>query len=146
MREPLAGDASTYSYGGAHGIYELRVTTIPPPVAEAHAFGTAAFGESIDYVAAAQLGATKELMRDATSTTGATAAATAAARLRRHALDVDAGHLVAPPNVGTELYDVIDITDAPLGLSALMRRVRGVLWRYLPLRGVYEHRLDLMPL
>lgn len=90
--------------------------------------------------------ATNELMRDATSATGATAAATAAARLRKHALDVDAGHLIAPPNCGTELYDVIDLTDAVLGLSAVKRRVRGIRWTYAPLRGLYDHRLELMPL
>ncbi len=61
-------------------------------------------------------------------------------------MDVDGGHLIAPPNVGTELYDVVDVTDPLLGLSAEKRRVRGIGWRYHPLRGVYEHRLELMPL
>ncbi len=147
IREPLAGDAidatRTASTTASTSCASRRC---PSPVVEAHAFGAGAFGESIDYVAAAQLGGTREQLRDTTSTTGATAAATAVARLRRRAMDIDRGHLIAPPNVGTELYDVVDVTDAPLGLSAETARVRGIAWRYLPLRGVYEHRLELMPL
>jgi hypothetical protein len=145
MREPLAGDASSYAYGVAHGITELRVTTLPAPVVEAHAFGAAAFGEAISFTAAAQFGGTKEQMRDTNSATGATAAATATARLRRRAMDLDGGHLITPPNCGTELYDVIDVTDPLLNLSGAKRRVSAIAWRYLPLRGVYEHRLELMP-
>ena len=69
----------------------------------------------------------------------------AAAELRQLAMASQGGSLVAPPNCGQELYDVIAITDAPAGLSAAKRRVLGLSLRYV--RGgpgpAYEQRLTL---
>ncbi len=145
MLEPLAADASTYSYGAAHPLRELTLRTEPSPVSEAQAFGAGAFGEAIDFASAGHGAGTREQQRDITSATGAAAAATAAAHLRRRALDAAAGRIVVPPNCGQELFDVIDVGDPLIAPTAVKRRVAGIRWRYDARRGIYEQELHLGP-
>ena len=144
MLQPMPGDATTYTFGVAHPLRSVQLRTEQPRAAEAYAFGTGAFGEAIDYNAAAVAGAPRDYMRDATSTTGATAAATATAHLRRRALDADAGLIIVPPNCGQELYDMVEFSDGYISGSAIKRRVKGIDWRYerRPV-AVYEQTLLL---
>jgi hypothetical protein len=143
MLEPLTGDASTYTWGGAHPVSSLQLRGEPPPIAEAHAFGNAAFGEAIDYATAAAMTGSRDQQRDLTSTTGAQAAATATAHVRRRALDAQSGRIVGPPNVGQELYDAVDFTDLLVSASAVKRRVRALRWRYDRHAAVYEQTIEL---
>jgi hypothetical protein len=143
MFEPLAADASTYTYGGTHPVSSLQLHVEAPPVSEAQAFGNAAFGEAIDFATAQAMTASRDQQRDLTSASGVTAAATAAAHLRRRALDAAAGRIVCPPNVGAELYDVVDFTDLLVNASAVKRRVRALRWRYDRHAAVYEQQLEL---
>jgi phage baseplate assembly protein W len=143
LTEPLASAASTYTYGVTHPIRELRLLGAPPAVTDAQAYGAGAFGEAIDYASmSVGLGA-KEQSRDLNSATGATAAATAVAQLRRHVLDTPSGALVVPPNVGQELLDLVDFSDPLVVAISVKRRVAGIDWRYDRRRGVYEQTLHL---
>jgi hypothetical protein len=147
MLDPTSGAATTYTFGAAHALRSIQFRTEQPRAAEAHAFGVAAFGEAIDYNAAAVAGAPRDQLRDATSTTGATAAATATAHLRRRALDADAGLITVPPNCGQELYDMIEFSDATISAGNVKRRVKGIDWRYERRGGaVYEQTLLLGPI
>jgi len=143
LTEPLASAASTYTYGVTHPIRELRLFGAAPAVTDAQAYGAGAFGEAIDYASmSVGLGA-KEQSRDLSSATGATAAATAVAQLRRHVLDTPSGALVVPPNVGQELLDLVDFSDPLVVAISVKRRVAGIDWRYDRRRGVYEQTLHL---
>lgn len=142
-RDALASGATTYTYGGAHPLRSLSLRSTASPVSEAETFGLAAFGEAIDYATAEQSLGVRESLRDLSSTTGATAAATAAAHLRQRALDAAAGQLVAPPNCGQELLDAVDFTDALVAATATKRRVASIRWRFDKRRAVYEQTLEL---
>ncbi len=141
--EPLASDASAYTFGTSHPLRAVRLRAEPAAVSEAQAFGAGAFGEAIDFAAGGAGIGTRELVRDITSTTGGAAAATAVAHLRQRALDAHAGSIVVPPHCGAELLDVIDFSDASISASAVKRRIAGIEWRYDRHRAVYEQRITL---
>ncbi|MEX2245651.1 MAG: hypothetical protein WEC75_03100 [Dehalococcoidia bacterium] len=146
LREPLPSDTTDYTFGTDHPLRAARLRAEPPPVSEALAFGDGAFGESIDYAAAALgLGSSAQL-RDLASDTNAEAAATAAAHLRQRALDADAGEIVVPPNVGQEIFDVVELSDPLIAASPVRRRVAALRWRYDAPRAIYEQMLRLGPL
>lgn len=142
LTEPLASAASDYTFGTAHPLRAVRLSTEPAPVVEVHAFGAGAFGEALDFTAASGQG-TREQQRDLTSATGSAAAATAAAHLRRRALDAGAGSLVAAPNCGQEVLDVIDFSDALIAPAAIKRRVVAIRWRFDRHRALYDQELTL---
>src|SRR5581483_6689795 len=143
LTEPLSSQASGYTFGAAHPVYEAEIRVLAPDIAEAHAIGAGAFGEAIDYAAAPYALGTRHTRRDITSTTGATAAATAAAHLRQAQLDADAGTLRVPPHVGLEPLDVIDVTDELVAQGAVKRRVQRIRWRYDVTAGHYDQTIDL---
>jgi hypothetical protein len=143
LTEPLAAAASDYTYGAAHPLRDVRLRAERPPVAEAQAFGTGAFGEALDFATAAQGGGTREQQRDITSATAAAAAATAAAHLRRRALDAAAGRITVPPNCGQELLDVVDFSDALIAPTAVKRRITSIRWTFDRRRAAYEQALTL---
>jgi hypothetical protein len=49
--------------------------------------------------------------------------------------------IISPPNVGQELYDVVDVTDPSLALSASACRVASLAITFAP--GVFSQRLVL---
>ncbi len=143
MTEPLASQASAYTFGAGHPIYDAQVALLPPPASEAYAFGAATFGEAIDYASAQAYLGTRSTRRDITSTTPAQAAATAAAHLRQQQLDQPGGALTVPPNCGLEVLDVIDLSDPLISASPVKRRVQAVRWRYDVAAGTYEQHISL---
>ena len=114
ITEPLASAASDYTFGTDHPLRAARLLAEPPSISEAQTFATGAFGEAIDYAAAAAGLGQRTQQRDISSTTGSAAAATAAAHLRQRQLDAPAGSITVPPHCGLELLDVIDFTDAAI--------------------------------
>jgi hypothetical protein len=143
ITEPLASAASDYTFGTAHPLREVSLVTEPPSVTEAQGLGAGAFGEAIDFANAALSIGAREEQRDASSVTGATAAATAVAHLRQRALETRAGAIVVPPNCGQELLDVIDFTDPLISPTAVKRRVAELRWRYGRHAAVYEQTIIL---
>lgn len=143
--ERVAGEAASYTFGGAHQLSAIELRSEPAPVAEAQAFGAGAFGQSTDYALATHGLAPQEQQRDATSTSGAAAAATAATRIRARKLDEDAGSIVVPPHCGLELLDVIAFDDPYVNPATIPRRVMGITWRYDKRRAKYEQTVRLGP-
>lgn len=143
LTEPLSSATTQYTFGAAHPLNDVRLIAGPPSAAEVQAFGAGAYGEAIDFPAAA-LGLGERIQRrDLTSTSGAAAGATAAAHLRQRALDTAAGRITVSPHCGLELLDVIDFTDALIAPTAIKRRVRAIAWRLDCVRAVYEQRIEL---
>lgn len=143
--EPMAGDGPDYEFGVAHPVRRLRASVEAPGVSQVAIIGAGVLAETAAYGDAAHGLGDRVLQRDKSSATAAAASATAEAVLRRLALDADGGELVAPPNCGQELYDVIEIADGFVAPGAVRRRVASIRWRFGRRRGVYEQVLGLGP-
>ena len=63
--------------------------------------------------------------------------------LREAEMESAGGSVLVPVNCGQQLYDVIDITDSRVGLTAAKRRVLGIKLIYDTGRGEYNQRLFL---
>lgn len=144
--EPLADDEPDYAFGATHPLHRLRASAEAAGVSQVAVVGAGVTVEAADFDDAAHGLGERALVRDRSSATAGAASATAAAVLRRHALDADAGELMAPPNCGQELYDVIEIADGLVSPDALRRRVTAIRWRFERRRAVYEQTLLLGPL
>jgi hypothetical protein len=144
--EPLAGDDPDYAFGAAHPVHRLRASEEATGVSQVVVVGAGVTVEAADFEDAAHGLGERALVRDRSSATAGAASATAAAVLRRLALEADAGELMAPPNCGQELYDVVEVADGLVSPDTLRRRVTAVRWRYDRRRAVYEQTLSLGPL
>ena len=142
--EPLSADSTDYEYGTAHAIYELRIEDGRASAGWARVFGNAVFAEAVD-AAALRAGAGATLVVDDNLAVQARADVRATTVLRQQALAVPRGDAVASPNVGQEVGDVIEVTDATLGIEAARFRVAALRLRYARSgsRPRYEQTLSL---
>ena len=129
LTEPAAGDAVDYAYGVGHAVFELRVQDTSPAVGWARVFGNGVFAEAVDEPALRD-GAGAAIAVDDNLTVQARADARAATLLRQAVLAPPRAELVASPNVGLEVADVIAVTDAALGLAAARFRVAALRLRF----------------
>jgi hypothetical protein len=106
--------------------------------------GTALIAAPFTNYADAEFGLGELLqIRDATSTTGAAALATATAHLRQRVLDERIGELRVQPICGLELYDVLEFGDAAINVADQLARVGAISWRYDRQREIYEQHIAL---
>jgi hypothetical protein len=143
LRNPLASEASAYSYGASHSIRRGRYGVASQAVNRVQAYGDGLLVETYDWDSIADLYDRLQQVHDLNLDTIAKGQERGAAVLRREDMASGVGEIVVLTNCGQELYDVIDVTDATAGLSAARERVLGLNLRYLPKRGVYEQRLLL---
>jgi len=147
--DPLAADASTYSYGAAHAILEGRYADQAAPVNYARAEGRDTVTldpiveDEFDWTPIARMGARVKHVHDWNLTAAADAEDRAEAYIREATIAQSAGEMAVPPNCGQELYDVIDITDSRAGLAAARRRVRGIALRHDRAKGLHRMVLEL---
>lgn len=146
---PLADDASDYSYGSAHAVFEgkyraeagklnrLQVEGYDPSEDEAIVVDTFAW-EEIE-----RLYDRIGRLEDRNIDSAAGAERRGEAYLRGVEMAAVNGAILIPVNCGQQLYDVVDITDSRAGLSAAKRRVTGLTLVYSPRRGDYRQRLLL---
>jgi hypothetical protein len=137
-------DRSTYAYGAtAHPLREAALSEREAVGAWVQVYGDGVFGEAVDDEATAVQGFAA--VRQAVDLrlnahTDVTAQMAAGYLLRRCGEEGRGGSLVARPNVGQELLDVVTVQ---VGAAAEERRVVGIERRYDRLRGTFEHRLLL---
>jgi hypothetical protein len=143
MKQPLAAEASAYSYGAAHAISAGRYADEASAANRVEVFGKNVFGERFDWIGVAATYDRLVQVLDANLTTQAQTESRADALLRHAAIAAAAGEIAVRPNCGQELHDVIDVTDAAAALGAATRRVLGVHLRYRPDAGIYEQTLVL---
>ncbi|MGE3857454.1 MAG: hypothetical protein AB7G21_10920 [Dehalococcoidia bacterium] len=132
LTEPDAAETATYAYdagGEAHPVASIRAVEERRDAGWARVFGAGLFAEAVDEGAIAG-GAGAAVLVDDNLTSTARAIARADAALRRARLEGDAGELVAPPHAGQEVGDVIEVTDAALGLAAAAYRVTSLRFDY----------------
>jgi hypothetical protein len=65
------------------------------------------------------------------------------ALLRHETLESLGDHIVVPTNVGQELYDVVEVTDARCGISEEKYRVQAIQTDYDRCQGIYTQRVAL---
>jgi hypothetical protein len=141
--EPDEADAADYAYGVDHAVDGLELTADAPAVGAVRVFGAAHVGEELD-VDALERGAATVVVVDDALDSAARVDARAATVLRRAELETEAARLVARPNVGQEIGDIVEVTDATLGLDAVRYRVAAVRFRFSrDRRPLAEMRLTL---
>ncbi len=121
-------DLPGVAYGGPgdHPIRELTAELAPAPANWIRLTGPDRYADAHDFASLALDGPRLRLLRNLDATTDTKASGAAANALRRDAVAEPAGRMVAPFHCGQQLYDVITVTCAPLGLEASVARVVAV--------------------
>lgn len=135
------GDAVDYTYGpAAHPVASLTVTGEGPRANWVRVQGPDRYAEAFDRASVDASGPRLQQIRNLDATTDAKATAMSAAALRRAQWETPMGRLVAPCNVGQQLFDVVSVTSEPHSVDGQAYRVIGCGWEYE--RGGREPRFD----
>ncbi len=146
---PLADDASDYSYGSAHPLFEGRYRA---KAGELNRLQVEGYDTAEDEPIVVDAFAWEEIGRlydrlgrleDRNIDSVAGAEGRGESYLRGVEMATVNGAILIPVNCGQQLYDVVNITDSRAGLSAAKRRVNGLTLVYSPRRGEYRQRLLL---
>ncbi len=146
---PLAADSSVYSYGGEHRIREgrYRQAAMAMNRVQVEGYDTSSgeliLADSFDWDTVSRFYDRLKQVDDRNIGTADEAEQRGQAYLRQAEVEATGGNILVPVNCGQQLYDVIDITDAPAGLDSEKRRVLGLVLVYSPQRGEYSQRLWL---
>lgn len=131
----------------AHRILAIRTGAALLDPNETAVFGQGFSDLASDSAAQSKAGPIPEQHHDRTNTTAAFATQHAAALLRVVTATTPSGELTVMPNHGQELYDVVVINHAGVGLANARRRVVGIRFSYRAGRAhaapKYEQRLTL---
>ena len=123
---PQAADASVYAFGTYHAILAATYRSVAP-ANRFLAFGDADLSaEAIDYPAVDLLHDRPRVVHDKAMTTAADVTGRATREARDATIFSRADVVAVPPHCGIELWDVVDVTDPSLALSAAKRRVTGI--------------------
>jgi hypothetical protein len=149
MVNPLAGDSAVYQYGTGHPVLEGRYLEGTPALNHAQVEGwdttggTKIIKDSFTWSEIECLEERLGHVSDRNLNTVAEAEQRGQALLRQSELEADECSILVPVNCGQQLYDVIEVTDAPAGLNAAKKRVTGLALAYDLRRGEYAQRLKL---
>jgi hypothetical protein len=143
---PQASDSSAYSYNSGsppHQIFEGRYIERNKETNRTQVFGSGVFTEEWDWD---EINLVSDLIlqaKDINLTTTTKGHERGAAELRDAAIHAIDGFILVSLNCGQELYDVVDITDALVSLSAANRRVLSLSHIYNPIKGQYVLKIGL---
>jgi len=146
---PQTSDASGYSYGLSHLVFEGRYQSRRWELNRVQVEGYDSVGDEpivVDSFSWSQIDKLYDRLsqlEDRNIDTVTKAEQRGEAYLREAEIESGSGTLRIPVNCGQQLYDVIDITDSRAGLSAEKKRVLGLILIYNPQQGEYEQRLSL---
>jgi hypothetical protein len=147
-KDPLSTEESCYSYSPTTHVILSGAYREESGACRARAIGRDASGarilvESLDWNLVELATDTLEQDYDPNLHTVTRAQERADAILRQMSLRAERGNLVVPTNVGQELLDVVEVTDARCGISGENYRVEGVRTLYDHRKGIYDQRLAL---
>ena len=147
--DPLATDASVYSYGTTHPILEGRYRQDRQAINRVQISGwDPAGGQAInvDSFSWTELshGSERLMTRDDQNLeTDALAHERGETVRRKYEAAAASGMIRVPVNCGQQLLDAIDISDPRAGLTAIKKRVIEISLSYLPAKGEFEQKLFL---
>ena len=125
IRQPQPTDAVSYTFGSYHPVHHMRLAASAPDATRVQVFGAAGVAEAVDWRAMPLVGERLRQIHDLNQDTLAKAEAHAAALLDRHQRDTVSGELLAPPNCGQELHDVVEV-HAPNAAAPTRLRVAAL--------------------
>lgn len=128
--EPLAADATDYSYGTDHVITQGRYQSRAQDYNRVQVFGSGDVGEAFTWGEVDEVFDRLLQVHDLNLDTFQKTQDRANSALREQLLAALDGEINVPVNCGQELFDVIEVTDSAVGLSAAKRRVMGLELRY----------------
>ncbi|MEK7848816.1 MAG: hypothetical protein AAB270_07815, partial [Chloroflexota bacterium] len=123
---PQASDATNYVYGTDHPLLQGRYSSRAQTFNRVQVFGSSAVGEAFAWDEVARLFDRLLQVHDLSLATLQKAQNRASTALREQLLASLDGEVTVPVNCSQELYDVVEVTDAPAGLSSAKRRVLGL--------------------
>ncbi len=137
------GGPVDYEYGEGHPVLAGRYGAASPAFNRAQAYGLGVAAEAFLWDSVAELHDRLLQVHDLNLMTHEAALARAEALLAREARLAACGEITAPVNCGQELFDLVQVSDAQVGLSAARRRVMGLRLRYDAEASRYTHTLTL---
>jgi|GEM_PF-1006473 len=146
-KNPLADEESCYSYGTDHTILSGKYAHAVTP-SRSRALGQAEddsriVQESFDWPLLQLAIDILEQDYDPNLQTVARTQERADALLREASLRAQRGNLVIPTNVGQELFDVVEVTDARCGITEQNYRVHAIRTDYDRRNALYRQRLTI---
>lgn len=121
------GGAAVYAYGVAHVISKGALMDEPPPSNWSRVASADRYAEAFDLASIYQHGPRRNWERYLEATTNVKATNAATANLRRRSILEERAEIVVPANVGQELFDLVSIVHADLGVAvATTYRVIGL--------------------
>ena len=125
LRLPQPTDTADYTFGTYHVVHHVRIARDGPSATRVQVFGAAGVGEAFDWDAMPLVGERLRQIHDLNRHTLAGAQTYAAALLYRFQRDAVSGELLAPPNCGLEIHDVVDV-HAPGDAAPTRLRVAAI--------------------
>jgi len=123
---PQASDAVDYAFGTYHPIISAAYRHAAVPDRFLAVGDAGLMKETADYAAIDLLHDRPHVVHDKAMTTAADVTARATREARDAEINSRADTIVVTPHCGIELWDVVTVTDATLGLAAAPRRVIGI--------------------
>lgn len=141
---PTPDQSTDYEYGVVHPVLEGRHGFRSAAFNRVQVFGQGLMVEEFDWPSVNDVYDRLSQAHDLNLASVAAAQDRADALLRHEEMRAADDELLAPVNCGQELYDVVEVTDVGVGLSAARRRVLAMGLRYVRDRpAAYEMRLRL---
>jgi hypothetical protein len=146
---PLAADASVYSYGSTHPILEGNYRQDSAGVNRVQASGwdpvnlVTITTDSFTWTDIETGPERLQSLEDINLETDALAHGRGETLLRKAVMAATSGGIRAATNCGLQLLDIIAITDSRAGLAAVKKRVIGFTTSYLPEKGAYTQNIQL---
>jgi len=146
---PVSTDSPVYSYGSFHPVTRSRYgkSAMPENHVSVEGYDPAqdipVIVDSFDWESIALLYDNLERIYDTNITTVTEAGDRGESVLRKAQIAAFSGSIRVAVNCGQQVYDVVAVTDALVGLDAASRRVMGIALMYRPERGQYDQTLLL---
>jgi hypothetical protein len=143
LKNPLPDEASVYAYGVEHGIIACRAAASSLDINHLRLAGAGGITvEGFDFPSLSA-GERYRQLSDRNLASAASLHELADTLLRGESMSAVDCEITIPPNLGQQLYDVVEVTDEASGLAAARYRVKGIGLDYRPNAGKYEMKLRL---